>query len=162
MTQFFFEVDEYMRLVDDLCSSGVDKPVLPGIMPVTSLSSIPRMARWGQPCPDGPSNGLEEAGRLGPEQVRKVGIDMATELCSRLLDAGAPGLHFYTSTARTRPADLQLARHRKHLAVLLHRRPRHDLCGPHRIGALPAGEPVIRTVDLTKVYGGTDFRRSTD
>ena len=96
VTQFFFEVDEYMRLVDDLAALGVEKPVLPGIMPVTSLSSIPRMAAMGAAVPGWAVERLEEAGRLGPDDVRKVGIDMATELCSRLLDAGAPGLHFYT------------------------------------------------------------------
>src|ERR1700722_1595118 len=96
VTQFFFEVDEYMQLVDDLAALGVEKPVLPGIMPVTSLSSIPRMATMGAAVPGWAVERLEEAGRLGPDHVRKVGIDMAAELCSRLLDAGAPGLHFYT------------------------------------------------------------------
>jgi methylenetetrahydrofolate reductase (NADPH) len=96
VTQFFFEADEYMRLVDDLADLGVEKPVLPGIMPVTSLSSIPRMATMGAAVPGWAIDRLEEAGRLGADHVRKVGIDMATELCGRLLDAGAPGLHFYT------------------------------------------------------------------
>jgi methylenetetrahydrofolate reductase (NADPH) len=96
VTQFFFEPDEYLRLVDDLSSLQVDKPVLPGIMPVTSLSSIPRMAQMGAALPQWAIDRLEEAGRQGPENVRKAGIDMATELCARLLDAGAPGLHFYT------------------------------------------------------------------
>ena len=96
VTQFFFEVEEYMRLVDDLAALQVDKPVLPGIMPVTSLSSIPRMAQMGAALPPWAVERLEDAGRLGPDHVRKAGIDMATELCARLLDAGAPGLHFYT------------------------------------------------------------------
>jgi methylenetetrahydrofolate reductase (NADPH) len=96
VTQFFFEFDSYKRLVDDLADLGVEKPVLPGIMPVTSLSSIPRMAMMGAAVPGWAIERLEEAGRLGPDHVRQVGIDMATELCSRLLDAGAPGLHFYT------------------------------------------------------------------
>lgn len=96
VTQFFFEVEEYMRLVDDLAALGVEKPVLPGIMPVTSLSSIPRMAQMGAALPTWAVDRLEDAGRNGPEDVRKAGIDMATDLCARLLDAGAPGLHFYT------------------------------------------------------------------
>jgi methylenetetrahydrofolate reductase (NADPH) len=96
VTQFFFEVEEYMRLVDDLSALQVDKPVLPGIMPVTSLSSIPRMAQMGAAVPQWAVERLEDAGRHGPDDVRKAGIEMATELCSRLLDAGAPGLHFYT------------------------------------------------------------------
>ena len=96
VTQFFFEVDEYCRLVDDLAALGVDKPVLPGIMPVTSLSSIPRMAQMGAALPAWAIDRLEKAGRQGPDQVRRAGIEMATELCARLLDVGAPGLHFYT------------------------------------------------------------------
>jgi methylenetetrahydrofolate reductase (NADPH) len=96
VTQFFFEADEYLRLVDDLSALQMDKPVLPGIMPVTSLSSIPRMAHMGAALPAWAVERLEKAGQDGPEQVRRAGIDMATELCSRLLEAGAPGLHFYT------------------------------------------------------------------
>jgi len=96
VTQFFFEADEYLRLVDDLQALQMDKPVLPGIMPVTSLSSIPRMAHMGAALPAWAVERLEKAGQDGPEQVRRAGIDMATELCARLLEAGAPGLHFYT------------------------------------------------------------------
>jgi methylenetetrahydrofolate reductase (NADPH) len=96
VTQFFFEADEYLHLVDDLAALDVDKPVLPGIMPVTSLSSIPRMAQMGAALPAWAVERLESAGQDGPEQVRQAGIEMATELCARLLEAGAPGLHFYT------------------------------------------------------------------
>ena len=97
VTQFFFEADEYLRLVDDLEARGVDKPVLPGIMPVTSLSSIPRMAQMGAALPEWAVDRLEAAASGGhPEDVRAAGIEMATELCARLLGSGAPGLHFYT------------------------------------------------------------------
>ncbi len=97
VTQFFWEIEDYLRLLDDLAARGVDKPVLPGIMPVTSLRSIPRMAVMGAPLPDWAVRQLEEADRRGgTEAVRKEGVAMATELCQRLLDAGAPGLHFYT------------------------------------------------------------------
>ena len=97
VTQFFFESDEYLGLMDDLAARGVDKPVLPGIMPVTSLSSIPRMATMGAAVPARAVTLLEEASaRGGAEAVRSTGVGLATELCARLLDAGAPGLHFYT------------------------------------------------------------------
>jgi methylenetetrahydrofolate reductase (NADPH) len=97
VTQFFFEVDEYVRLVDDLAARGVDKPVLPGIMPVTALRSVPRMAQMGAAVPEWAVTRLEEAStRGGDEAVRATGIGLATELCAGLLDAGAPGLHFYT------------------------------------------------------------------
>jgi methylenetetrahydrofolate reductase (NADPH) len=97
ITQFFFLAEQYDALVADLAGRGIHKPVLPGIMPVTSLSSIPRMQSMGSAVPD------EMAARLqaahdggGPEGVRRAGIEMATDLCRRLLEAGAPGLHFYT------------------------------------------------------------------
>ena len=97
VTQFFFEIDEYVRLMDDLAARGVDKPVLPGIMPVTSLSSVPRMASMGAAVPDWAVTRLEEAAaRGGDEEVRRTGVGLATELCRKLLEAGAPGLHFYT------------------------------------------------------------------
>ncbi|MEI8050237.1 MAG: methylenetetrahydrofolate reductase [Actinomycetes bacterium] len=97
VTQFFFSIEEYLGLVSDLAERGITKPVLPGIMPVTSLSSIPRMATMGAPVPDWAIERLESAGgEGGPESVRAEGVLLATELCASLLEAGAPGLHFYT------------------------------------------------------------------
>ncbi len=97
ISQFFFEASEYTGLVADLADRGVDKPVLPGIMPVTSLSSIPRMATMGAAVPAWMVARLEEADRRGGnEAVRHEGVAVATELCEQLLDAGVPGLHFYT------------------------------------------------------------------
>jgi methylenetetrahydrofolate reductase (NADPH) len=97
VTQFFWEIGDYTRLVEDLAERGVEKPVLPGIMPVTSLSSIPRMATMGAALPPWAIDRLEESYSTGgAEAVRAVGIGIATELCEKLLAAGAPGLHFYT------------------------------------------------------------------
>jgi methylenetetrahydrofolate reductase (NADPH) len=97
VTQFFFEFEEYVNLVEDLAARGVFKPVLPGIMPVTALRSVPRMAEMGAALPDWAVARLEEAfARGGDEAVRQAGVGMATELCEKLLAAGAPGLHFYT------------------------------------------------------------------
>jgi methylenetetrahydrofolate reductase (NADPH) len=97
ITQFFFEAEEYLGLVEDLAARGVTKPVLPGIMPVTSLTSVPRMAQMGAAVPPWAVERLEAAAALGgDEAVRQAGIELATELCARLLDEGAPGLHFYT------------------------------------------------------------------
>jgi len=94
VTQFFFKPEEYLALVDDLAARGVDKPVVPGIMPVTSLAAIPRRAQMGAAVPDDLVAELEAAGDR--ESVRRVGIEQSTRLCQELLDAGAPGLHFYT------------------------------------------------------------------
>ena len=102
VTQFFFKPEEYLKLVDELAARGVDTPVLPGIMPVTSLEAIPRRAQMGAAVPPDLVAVLESAG--DKPSVRATGIEMATRLCQDLLDAGAPGLHFYTlnSSAATR------------------------------------------------------------
>ena len=100
VTQFFFAADEYVRLVEQLEALGVAKPVIPGIMPVTALSSVPRMEVMGAAVPPAMVQRLEAAGP-DKEAVRGVGIDMATELCEALLAAGAPGLHFYTLNRST-------------------------------------------------------------
>jgi methylenetetrahydrofolate reductase (NADPH) len=94
VTQFFFKVDDYFRLVDQLADRGIHKPVLPGIMPVTRLVDIPRRAQMGAAVPPDMAAALESAG--DPDSVREAGMEMATKLCQELLEKGAPGLHFYT------------------------------------------------------------------
>jgi methylenetetrahydrofolate reductase (NADPH) len=94
VTQFFFDVGQYLSLVDDLAARGVDLPVVPGIMPVTTLSSIDRMAKMGSAVPPAMAETLCKAGDT--DSVRMAGIELTTGLCQDLLDAGAPGLHFYT------------------------------------------------------------------
>ncbi len=97
VTQFFFEAREYTSLVADLTERGIDKPVLPGIMPVERLKSVPGMARMGAAVPPWMVERLERAdARGGADAVRSDGVAIATELCRELLDAGVPGLHFYT------------------------------------------------------------------
>ncbi len=102
VTQFFFRADEWVRLVDELADLGVEKPVLPGIMPVTTLTGIARMATMGARVPDDLVARLEEAhARGGAPAVRNEGVSAATELCAALLEAGVPGLHFYTLNRST-------------------------------------------------------------
>ena len=101
ITQFFFRTSDYLGLVDDLGERGVDKPVIPGIMPVTNLSSVQRMAKLSGAAVPPEVVGRVEAVADDPEAVRRVGVEMATELCQELLDAGAPGLHFYTLNRST-------------------------------------------------------------
>ena len=101
ITQFFFDVEHYVRLVDELAALGVDKPVLPGIMPVTNSAQIHRMAQLsGAALPAWLADRLEAAGD-DQDEVRRIGVDAATELCARLLEVGAPGLHFYTLNRST-------------------------------------------------------------
>jgi methylenetetrahydrofolate reductase (NADPH) len=95
LTQFFFDVEHYVRLVDEMAALGVDKPIVPGIMPVTNLRQIRRMAEMsGSEVPQWLIDRLEMC--TTPEQVRRVGIEAASTLCRDLVDAGAPGLHLYT------------------------------------------------------------------
>jgi methylenetetrahydrofolate reductase (NADPH) len=96
ITQFFFESHHYFELVDALRGRGVERPVIPGIMPVLSLAGIKRMAELqGSAFPDWLAERLHAVGD-DPKAVRQVGIEEATRLCASLLEGGAPGLHFYT------------------------------------------------------------------
>ncbi|MFZ4514839.1 MAG: methylenetetrahydrofolate reductase [Acidimicrobiia bacterium] len=96
VTQFFFDVDVYTRFVDDMAARGVTTPIVPGIMPVTNLSQVARMAQLsGAAFPAWLEARLAQGGD-DPEGVRAIGIEVATELCDALLRAGAPGLHLYT------------------------------------------------------------------
>jgi len=95
ITQFFFDAGDYVRLVDELAQLGVTKPVLPGIMPVTNKGQVVRMAELsGAAFPTWLAERLEPV--TDPDEVRRIGVEVATTLCADLLEAGAPGLHFYT------------------------------------------------------------------
>jgi methylenetetrahydrofolate reductase (NADPH) len=101
VTQFFFRLDDYLRLVDDLAALGVDRPVVPGIMPVTNLSQITRFAALsGAEFPADLAARLEAVAE-DPAEVRRIGVEVASQLCRDLLEAGAPGLHFYTLNRST-------------------------------------------------------------
>jgi methylenetetrahydrofolate reductase (NADPH) len=96
ITQFFFESRHYFDLVESLSALGVDKPVIPGIMPVLSVAGIQRMSQMqGSEFPAWLADKLH-AVEEDPAEVRRVGIEEATRLCDELLAGGAPGLHFYT------------------------------------------------------------------
>jgi methylenetetrahydrofolate reductase (NADPH) len=97
ITQFFFEASEYEGLMEDLEDRGVRTPVLPGILPVTSLSTLGRTGVMGAPAPEWMKERLQSAHETGgAEAVRTEGVRLATELCADLLKLGVPGLHFYT------------------------------------------------------------------
>ena len=101
ITQFFFEAGHYQRLMDELDALGCRKPVLPGIMPVTNLGQVTRMAQLsGAQVPTWLVERLSAAGD-DPDEVRRIGVAAATELCADLLEMGAPGLHFYTLNRST-------------------------------------------------------------
>jgi methylenetetrahydrofolate reductase (NADPH) len=107
VTQFFFESREWIGLVAQLAELGVTKPVLPGIMPVTTLSGIDRMKTMGAAVPASLVERLVAADqRGGANEVRAEGIGAAIELCRELLDQDAPGLHFYTLNRSTATSEI--------------------------------------------------------
>ena len=94
LTQFFFEVEHWVRLVEELAALGVHKPVLPGIMPINNKAQLKRMAEMsGAALPGWLADRLDATD--DPDEVRRIGIDVATQLCSDLVEAGTPGLHLY-------------------------------------------------------------------
>lgn len=101
ITQFFFEAEKWMRLVEDLDARGCTMPVIPGIMPVTNVRQLQRFAELsGTALPPALASRFEHVAD-DPIAVREIGVEVATALCQRLLAEGAPGLHFYTLNAST-------------------------------------------------------------
>jgi len=95
-TQFFFDVDRYFVLVEALRSAGSQLDIYPGILPITNAAQLRRMAELsGTPLPQSVRERVE-AVESDVAEVRKVGIDIASEICAELLSRGVPGLHFYT------------------------------------------------------------------
>ena len=100
-TQFFFDVDKWKSLTDRLAAKGSNLPIIAGILPVTSVSQLTRMAELsGTPIPTHISEAFAKV-ESNPDDVRKLGVEIATKLCEDLLEAGAPGLHFYTMNTST-------------------------------------------------------------
>lgn len=96
ITQFFFDVHHYLEMIDELGALGVARPVVPGIMPISNLGQVTRMAHMsGAEVPPWVIERVEKAGDDLAEAER-IGVDIATELCARLMEEGAPGLHLYT------------------------------------------------------------------
>jgi methylenetetrahydrofolate reductase (NADPH) len=107
VTQFFFESSEWIHLVEELAELGATKPVLPGIMPVTTVSGIERMRVMGAAVPDALVERLVRANeRGGAPEVRAEGIRAAITLCQELIEANAPGLHFYTLNRSTATSEI--------------------------------------------------------
>jgi len=96
ITQFFWTVDHYFRMVDELEALGCTTPVIPSVFPIINVAGAKRFSSInGTEFPDW----LAE--RVDPladdlEELRKVGVDIATELGQQLLESGVPGLHIYT------------------------------------------------------------------
>lgn len=107
-TQFFFEYSRYENLVSQLSIRGCNLPVIAGILPITNLKQLDRMAELnGTPIPESITKrfvGYED----DADAIRNIGIEIATELSRKLLDSNVPGLHFYTMNTST--ATLQVVK----------------------------------------------------
>ncbi len=100
-TQFFFEAERYTRLVEALADRGSQLVIIPGILPVTNVKLLHRMAELGgTPIPSQIAQAFANV-ENDPQAVRELGVEIATSLCQELLGAGAPGLHFYTMNSST-------------------------------------------------------------
>lgn len=95
-TQFFFDVAAYKRLVDALDKKGSQLPIIAGVLPVTNLKQLTRMAELGGTPISAEVTSRFEAVADDEKAVVELGIEIASELCIELIKAGAPGIHFYT------------------------------------------------------------------
>lgn len=108
ITQYFYNADAYFRFVEDARRLGVEIPIVPGIMPITSSAQLLRFSdacgaevpRWIRLRLQGYGDDLDS--------IKAFGLDVVTELCQRLIQGGAPSLHFYTMNQSV--ATLELAR----------------------------------------------------
>jgi methylenetetrahydrofolate reductase (NADPH) len=108
ITQFFFRWQDWARLRDAVTARGCDVPIIPGLMPVTNVKQIEKFAQLS-----GAAFPADLAERLhavadDPAAVRAIGVEVATELSSRLLAEGAPGIHFITLNRSTATREVWL------------------------------------------------------
>ena len=102
LTQYFYNPDAYVRFVNECEKLGLTLPIVPGIMPITNYKQLARFSdACGAEIPRWIRKRLESFGD-DLESLRAFGLDVSTQLCEKLLAAGAPGLHFY-SMNRTEP-----------------------------------------------------------
>ena len=101
VTQFFFDADDYFSLVERTRALGCDMPIIPGVMPVTNVAQIERMAAMSGAMFPAPLAERLHGVADDPEAVRGIGVEVAADLCEELLAGGAPGIHFYTLNRST-------------------------------------------------------------
>ena len=96
ITQYFFNADAYFRFVDEAHALGVNIPIVPGIMPIGNFSQLARFSdACGADIPRWIRKRMEGYGD-DADSIRAFGLDVVTDMCQRLIAAGAPRLHFYT------------------------------------------------------------------
>ncbi|MFM7874736.1 MAG: methylenetetrahydrofolate reductase [NAD(P)H] [Actinomycetota bacterium] len=95
-TQFFFDSRSYLSLTNRLRSVGSGLPVIAGVLPITNVKQLERMAALsGTPIPEAIRERISKV-ESNPELVRNEGVAIATDLCEELMKTGVPGIHFYT------------------------------------------------------------------
>ncbi len=96
ITQYFYNPDAYFYFMDQCLAAGIDKPIYPGIMPITNYKNLARFSDGcGAEIPRWVRKRLEAYGD-DLESIAAFGFDLVAELCETLLDNGAPGIHFYS------------------------------------------------------------------
>ncbi len=96
ITQYFFNADAYFHFVDAVRRLGVQVPIVPGIMPISNFSQLRRFSeQCGAEIPRWIGKKMQAYGD-DADAVREFGAEVVAQLCQRLVDGGAPGLHFYT------------------------------------------------------------------
>jgi len=96
ITQYFYNADSYFYFIDQCHKVGIDKPIIPGIMPITNYQNLVRFSdSCGADIPRWIRQRLQQYGN-DVESIRAFGLEVVTNLCEKLLKNGAPGLHFYT------------------------------------------------------------------
>jgi methylenetetrahydrofolate reductase (NADPH) len=96
ITQMFFFPEDYLRLRDEVSAAGCDVPIIPGIMPIMSLTGMERATMLsGCRFPEALADDLRRHSD-DKAAMRKIGVEFAAGMCERLLPEGVPGLHFYT------------------------------------------------------------------
>jgi len=96
ITQYFYNADAYEHFVGEARALGVAVPIVPGVMPIASFSKLARFSdACGAEIPRWMRRKFESFGD-DADSIRAFGLDVVTELCQRLLERGAPGLHFYS------------------------------------------------------------------
>jgi methylenetetrahydrofolate reductase (NADPH) len=96
ITQYFYNADSYFYFLEQCQKLGIEKPIIPGIMPITNYQNLIRFSdSCGADVPRWIRQRLQQYGS-DTESIKAFGLDVVTNLCETLLDNGAPGLHFYT------------------------------------------------------------------
>jgi len=96
ITQYFYNAEAYFKFVDSCASLGIDIPIVPGIMPISNYRGLVRFSTiCGADMPRWILKHLQSY-EHDPVSLKSFGDEVVTNLCQKLLDGGAPGLHFYT------------------------------------------------------------------